>query len=133
METDALPIELLAYSIDYSIFFCCLSVIIQTVKTALSSNQLLASYLVNSMLTFVLAVFLKLYFRCTFSHTYTRAIVSVAALAAFKPDIFPFTLLFSHKIRSNQTGPVTYELSDYHSDSLFASINLAGFSVFLLN
>jgi hypothetical protein len=84
------------------------------------------------MLTFILAIFFKLYFRRTFGHTYTCAIVSITALAAFKPDMLPFALLFSHKIRSTQAGLLTYELSDYHSDSIVAEILLAGYSTLLL-
>jgi hypothetical protein len=61
------------------------------------------------MLAFIPAIFFKLYFRRAFSHTYTCAIVSIAALAAFKPDILPFALFFSHKIRPNQAGLISQE------------------------
>jgi hypothetical protein len=66
------------------------------------------------MLTFIFAEFFEFYFRRTFCNTNTCAIVSTAALAALKPDIFPFTLPFSHKIRSNQAGLITQELPGYH-------------------
>ena len=79
----------------------------------LFSIRLLASYLVNSMLTFIFAEFFKFYFGRTFCYTNTCAIVSVAALATFKPDILPFTLFFSHKIRPNQAGLITQDLSGY--------------------
>jgi hypothetical protein len=68
------------------------------------------------MLAFIVTKFLELYFRRSFRYTNARAIVSAAALAAFKPDIFPFTLLFSHKVRPNQAGLITYELFGIHSD-----------------
>ena len=68
------------------------------------------------MLAFIVTEFLELYFRRSFRYTDTRAIVSAAALTAFKPDIFPFTLPFSHKIRPNQAGLITYELFGTHSD-----------------
>jgi hypothetical protein len=97
--------------------FCLQSAIVQTPIPAIFSSQLLAPYLVNCMLTFVLAVFFKLYFRRTFGHTNTCAIVPVAALAAFKPDILPFALLFSHKIRPDQAGLITRELQ-VHIDIL---------------
>ena len=83
-------------------------------KSVLFSIRLLASYLVNSMLTFIFAEFFEFNFGCTFCYTNTCAIVSVAALATFKPDILPFTLFFSHKIRPNQAGLNTQELSGYH-------------------
>ncbi len=51
----------------------------------------------SSMFTLVLAVLLQLELRCTLSDTDIRAIVSIAALATLKPDIFPFAFLFSHK------------------------------------
>ncbi len=69
------------------------------------------------MLTFIFTEFFEFYLRRTFCYTNTCAIVSVAALATFKPDILPFTLFFSHKIRSNQAGLITNKLSGYHSDS----------------
>jgi len=69
------------------------------------------------MLTFIFAEFFEFYFRRTFCHTNTCAIVSITALTTFKPDILPFAFLFSHKIRPNQAGLITYELSDYHSDT----------------
>jgi hypothetical protein len=56
------------------------------------------------MFTFVLAVLFELYFRRTFGHTNTCAVVSITALAAFKPDILPFALLFSHKIVPTKQG-----------------------------
>ena len=56
------------------------------------------------MLAFIFTEFFELYFRRSFRYTDTRAIVSIAALAAFKPDIFPFTLLFSHKIVPTKQG-----------------------------
>jgi len=62
------------------------------------------------MLTFIVAEFFEFYFGRTFCYTNTCAIVSVTALAAFKPDILPFTLFFSHKIRLNQAGLSTYRL-----------------------
>jgi hypothetical protein len=88
-----------------------------TPKYVLFGIRLFASYLVNSMLTFIFAEFFEFYFGRTFRYTNTCTIVSVAALAAFKPDIFPFTLLFSHKIRPNQAGLITYESFGSHSDS----------------
>ena len=66
--------------------------------------DLLASYLVNSMLTFIFAEFFEFYFRRTFCYTNTCSIVSFFALAALKPDILPFALLFSHKVHPQQTG-----------------------------
>ena len=66
------------------------------------------------MLTFVFAEFFEFYLGRTFCHTNTCAIVSVAALATFKPDILPFALLFSHKIRPNQAELITQDLSGYH-------------------
>ena len=69
------------------------------------------------MLTFIFAEFFKFYFGRTFCYTNTCAIVSVAALATFKPDILPFALFFRHKIRPNQAGLITYELFGCHSDS----------------
>jgi hypothetical protein len=77
------------------------------------------------MFTFSFAEFIEFYFGRTFGHTNTCAVVSVAALAAFKPDILPFTLFFSHKIRPNQAGlianyPVIFQV--------FAWMHLAGFA-----
>jgi hypothetical protein len=66
------------------------------------------------MLTFIFAEFFEFYFGRTFCYANTRSIVSVAALATFKPDILPFAFLFSHKIRPNQAGLITQELSGYH-------------------
>ena len=56
------------------------------------------------MLTFIFTEFFELYFRRSFRYTNARAVVSVAALATFKPDILPFALLFSHKVHPQQTG-----------------------------
>jgi hypothetical protein len=69
------------------------------------------------VLTFIFTEFFELYFRRSFRYTNARAVVSVAALATFKPDIFPFALFLCHKIRPNQAGLITYELSGYYSDS----------------
>jgi len=66
------------------------------------------------MLAFIFTEFFELYFRRSFRDTNVRAIVSVAALATFKPDILPFALFFRHKIRPNQAGLITYELFGYH-------------------
>jgi len=67
------------------------------------------------MLAFSFAEFFEFYFGRTFCYANACAIVSVAALATFKPDILPFTLFFSHKIRPNQVGLIAQELSGYHS------------------
>ena len=56
------------------------------------------------MRTFVLAKLLQRQLGRTFGHTNARAVVSTAALTTFEPDIFPFALFFSHKIRPNQAG-----------------------------
>ncbi len=56
------------------------------------------------MRTFVLAILFQPQLGRTFGHTNARAVVSTVALTAFKPDILPFTFLFSHKIRPNQAG-----------------------------
>jgi len=66
------------------------------------------------MLTFILAEFFEFYLGRTFRNTDTCAIVSVAALATFKPDILSFTLFFSHMIRPSQAGPITQELSGHY-------------------
>jgi len=81
------------------------------------------------MLTFIFAEFFEFYFGRTFRYTNTRAIVSVAALATFKPDILPFTLFFSHKIRPDQAGLITNYLVTIQ---ILAWIHLAGFSTLLL-
>ena len=94
----------------------------------LFSIRLLTSYLVSSMLTFSFAEFIQFYFRRTFRYTNACAIVSVAALGTFKPDIFPFTLFFSHKIRPNQAGLITnYPVTI----QIFAWMRLAGFSTLI--
>jgi len=77
------------------------------------------------MLTFIFTEFFELYLWRSFRYTNARAIVSVAALAAFKPDIFPFTLLFSHKIHPNQAGLITNNLVTIQ---ILTWICLAGFS-----
>jgi hypothetical protein len=77
------------------------------------------------MLAFIFTEFFELYFRRSFRYTDTRAIVSAAALAAFEPDIFPFTFLFSHKIRPNQAGLITNYLVALQ---ILTWICLAGFS-----
>ena len=59
----------------------------------------------SSALTIVLAILLKLQLGRTLCHTDTRTIVSAAAFAALKPDIFPFAFLFSHKIHPNWALP----------------------------
>jgi hypothetical protein len=69
------------------------------------------------MLAFIFAEFFELYFWRSFRDTNARAVVSVTALATFKPDILPFALLFCHKIRPNQARLITYELFGYHLDS----------------
>ena len=53
------------------------------------------------MFALIPAELLELQFRRTLCHTDIRAIVSTTALATLKPDILPFALLFSHKIRPN--------------------------------
>jgi hypothetical protein len=63
----------------------------------------------NSPFPLFLAKLLKLQFWSTFCHTYTRAIIPVAALCALKPDILSFAFLFSHKIRPHQAGSILYE------------------------
>jgi hypothetical protein len=68
------------------------------------NNQLLAPYLMDSMRSFLLAVFLQIQFRRTFSDTNVCTIVSFFTLTAFEPDILSFTLLFSHKLNPHQTG-----------------------------
>jgi hypothetical protein len=77
------------------------------------------------MLTFIFTEFFELYLRRTFRYTNARAIVSVAALTTFKPDILPFALLFCHKIRPNQAGLITNYLVTIQ---ILAWIHLAGFS-----
>jgi hypothetical protein len=81
------------------------------------------------MLTFIFAEFFEFYFGRTFRYTNTCAIVSVAAFATFKPDILPFTLFFSHKIRPNQAGLITNYLLIIQ---ILARTRLAGFSTLLL-
>ena len=81
------------------------------------------------MFTFMFTEFFEFYFGRTFCHTNTCAIVSVAALATFKPDILPFTLFFSHKIRPNQAGLITNYLATIQ---ILIWIRLAGFSTLLL-
>jgi len=76
-------------------------------------NRLLASYLMRRMLTLVLTELLELQFRRTFGYVNTGAIIPVTALATLQPDILPFTLFFSHKVRPNQAGLLTQEASDY--------------------
>ena len=82
------------------------------------------------MLTFIFAEFFELYLRRSFRYTNARAIVSAAALTTFKPDIFPFTLLFSHKIRPNQAGLFTNNLVTIQ---ILTWICLAGFSTLIFN
>ncbi len=82
-------------------------------KYVLIGIRLLASYLVNSMLTFIFTEFFEFYFGRTFCNTDTCPIVPVAALLTLQPDILSFALLFSHKIRPNQAGLITQELSGY--------------------
>ena len=77
------------------------------------------------MLACIFTEFFELYLRRSFRYTDARAIVSADALATFKPDIFPFTLLFSHKIRPNQAGLITNNLVTIQ---IFTWICLAGFS-----
>ncbi len=67
----------------------------------LVSCRSLASDLVSGMFALVLAELLEFPLRRTLSHADVRAIISTAALATLKPDIFPFAVLFSHKIRPN--------------------------------
>ncbi len=57
LETDALPIELLAYSIDNLLFFVDYLQLLKRQNMYSFSIRLLASYLVNSMLTFIFAEF----------------------------------------------------------------------------
>jgi len=65
---------------------------------------------VNGVLAFIFTEFFEFYFRRSFRYTDARAIVSAVAITAFKPDIFPFTFLFSHKIRPNQAGLIINNL-----------------------
>jgi hypothetical protein len=81
------------------------------------------------MLAFIFTEFFELYFRRSFRYTDTRAIVSATALAAFEPDIFPFTFLFSHKIRSNQAGLISNYLVALQ---ILTWTCLAGFSTLFL-
>jgi hypothetical protein len=53
------------------------------------------------MFALILAELLEFQLRRTFCHTDIRAIISTAALATLKPDMFPFALLFGHKIYPN--------------------------------
>jgi len=50
------------------------------------------------MLSFFLAILLKLQLGCTFCNTYIRTIVSTAAFGTLQPDILSFALLLSHQI-----------------------------------
>jgi hypothetical protein len=58
----------------------------------------------NRMLAFIFTEFFEFYFRRSFRYADARAIVSATAITAFKPDIFPFTFLFSHKIVPTKQG-----------------------------
>ena len=62
----------------------------------------------DSMLSFLLAVFLQVQFRRTFCYTNTCTVVSIFTLTTFKPDILSFTFLFSHKVLPHQTGLIKY-------------------------
>jgi hypothetical protein len=105
LETDALPVELLA----------CYLRLPGTPSPVSANNQLFASYLVGSMLALLLTKLLELQFRRTFCYIDGCAIVSVTALATLKPDILPFTFLFSHKVRPSQAGLLAQEAFDYCS------------------
>ena len=58
----------------------------------------------NGMFTFLFTKLLELQFRRALGYTDTCAIIPFATLPALKPDIFPFALFFSHKVRSHPAG-----------------------------
>ncbi len=98
LETDALPIELLAYphkrkrvkakKQSYVTF------------RLLTANQdfLFSSYLMNCTFAFALTKFIKLYFRCTFSDADIGTIVPLSALFTLKPNVLSFAFSLSHKL-----------------------------------
>jgi hypothetical protein len=79
LETDALPIELLAFERNPNIE---------------TEEALFSSYLVNRVFSFCLAKFLQLNFGRASRNTDTRTVVSVLAIAALQPNILTL-ILFS--------------------------------------
>jgi hypothetical protein len=90
LETDALPIELLAYKYLFP------PVAKSFLPNLTPLLTLFPAHLVYRMLALLIAELLQLHLRRSFSAAYVCPVVPVAAFLAFHPDIFTFTLL-GHK------------------------------------